>query len=547
MALAQEELRLAKDAQETVLLLEAKENELNVKVRTLEGERNEAQRRITELEQELDNAGAAVDPEIALAAYNLRSAGVGEGFFHRVDPRAEKVSIKVKDSVVLRQADGMPVGEAKIVAGGEQGDLALEFMDGSTASARTTRAGRSYQEDGAYMARFKLPDGREVKILVGSDGAGGHKSGDLASGSFLQGVHARVAEAAHEGRIPSAGELFEHGELALAKQKPESAAQEEPAQNDKLNEPTGTGAVIVMVGNEATIASKGDSNILWARPNAAGEFEVLGITETDATFGNIGQLNARKYNNIVRGIGIELNSETKDPHLYGVQGIRQGDRILIGSDGFWGVTVGPALVEATSSELRQAPRPFGEADQNTFAHIRWGLKASAGQIQRAEAWHDLAHQQMINPTVEQSFFGERRQIGVKDDKDNVFVIDLEQGLAAPNAQSIIPPGYGKLWPVHSLIETQHRAARAPEASPSKRPSPVPPPLPNRPKEVIRQDFSSKYLNTVAELYGTVVEAGHPRISPSGNEAAKQFIELYARYPELEAQINPQLLRAADRV
>ncbi|HKY62117.1 MAG TPA: FHA domain-containing protein [bacterium] len=548
LELAREELRVAKDAQETVRLLEIKENELIIQTRTLEGERNDALRRIEELERELDNAGVGVDPEVALAAYNLRSSGVGEGYFHRVDPRAEKVSLRVKDSVVLRQADGAPAGEAKIVAGGEQGDLTLEFLDGSTASARTTKAGRKYQEDGAYMARFKLPDGREVKVLAGSDGAGGHESGDLASSSFLQGVHARVAEAVHEGRIPSAGELFEHGELALSRQKPEPTAQEEHAEGGKLSDPTGTGAVIVMVGNEATIATKGDSNILWARPNAAGEFEVLGITETDATAGDIGKLNIRKYNNIVRGIGIESNPATKSPRLYGVQGIRQGDRVLIGSDGFWGVTVGPALVEATSSELRQLPRPFGEADQNTFDHIRWGLKASSGQSQRAEAWHDLALQQMRNPGTERSFFGEQRRIDVKDDADNVFVIDLEQGLVTPNAQSIIPQGYGKLWPVHSLAETQRRAAMAKEVVQPKTPSPVPPPLPSQRSKVgIQQDLANKYTNTLAELYGTVAEAGRLRLSPSGNEAAKQFVELYYRYPELEAQISPELLQAADRV
>ncbi|HKX11692.1 MAG TPA: hypothetical protein VJP40_00975, partial [bacterium] len=527
-----EDLRVAKDAQRTVDLLAESERKLTAQVRALTRERNDAQRKVGELEQELAQH-PGVDPEIALAADNLRSAGVSEGYFQRTDPRVDQVAVWVQESAIFRDATGKALGEAKVAVGGAEGRSTIKFTDGSRVSTRTSRGVRKAgNQDGNYIARFTLPDGREVKVLAGADGAGGHQGGDVASSAFIQGVHARIHEAASQGKLPTAVELFEHGERALGKQK-EYLPQptEEQLEKGDYAPPTGAASVVVIVGDEATVASKGDSNVLWARAGHDGEFEVLGVTEADARMGYPPV--QRKYNNLVRGLGYESKPELGKPHHYRIQGIKPGDRLLVASDGFYGALVGPELVEQTSSDLRSVFR-FPEISQEIFVTVDQGLKLSAGKEEAADAWHDLAVTHMRQPAGEKTFFGMKLNIPPRDTKDNVFIIDYEQGSVTPNSRSIIPKGYEDLIKVPSLAESRQRADLVDDATNPKIPSPVPPPLPSSRsnKTAIQNQFSGKYVDALVSVYGTVFEGGSVRLSGPGNEAARQFVELYLRFPEL---------------
>ncbi|HEX5033359.1 MAG TPA: hypothetical protein VFW62_02660, partial [bacterium] len=190
-----------------------------------------------------------------------------------VDPREGPVEYSVKKTDYLRNTEGNPIGEIKMIAGGQEGEHHMTFADGSQASAKTTKGARSYQEDGTYLGKFKLPNGTEVKVIAGADGAGGMGGGDVASSSWLQGINAQAAKATAEGRVPTADELFKAGMMALAEQKKHAGP--------RAKEATGAGGVVVIVGDQAMIATAGDAMVAFSRRKPNGDYETTGYSHID--------------------------------------------------------------------------------------------------------------------------------------------------------------------------------------------------------------------------------------------------------------------------
>ncbi len=357
--------------------------------------------------------------------------------FGNADPRAARAVMPVFETRALVDAYGNPIGEAQICAGNKEGDLGIKFKDGAIATAKTTKGGRPYQEDGVYISRFTLPDGTEVKIIAGSDGAGGMGGGDVASSAFLQGIHARVAQDAAQGKIPLAGELFADGSRALAKQKELGVTKSKDA--------TGTGAVVVIVGDQATIATAGDAMVALSRRQAGGLYETVGYTHID------------NYKSSLLANAINSNI----PGLYVVKGLKPGDRFTIGSDGAWENLLGVAYKDRGSSYMREVnglPRP----DQEVFRALNLFAEATSGRTDAAATFHDLAMGNIKKPGQQINVNGRRIQLPAKEDSDNIFALNYEHqnGPAATNLKA--PTKYRGLEPVPMLADQATRVFVVPQ-------------------------------------------------------------------------------------
>jgi len=365
--------------------------------------------------------GAPMPGPEPLAAARLSSGeltAVARGnLFGDADPLKAAVLIRIKESKTIKGSSGKTVGEASIIAGGESGTSQMTFQDGSYVSAQTSLGGRSYQEDSTYLGRFSLADGTEVKIIAGSDGAGGAGGGDVASSAFLQGVHAQAAKAIGEGRAPTADELFKSGMLALNEQKKHAGPRAKRA--------TGTGAIVVIVGDTAMIATAGDAMVAHSRRLPNGDYQTLGYTHIDNAASNI----------ITNSVSANM------PNLYVVKGLQPGDRFTIASDGGWENLLGVQYKKKGSTLMRgNGPTP----DQETFRALNEFNSATYGTEGAGEVFHDLALGNLRDPGQKISIGGREVQLPEDADSDNIFAISYEQGNGTSKANGEVPAQYRDL-------------------------------------------------------------------------------------------------------
>ncbi len=211
-----------------------------------------------------------------------------ERFVAGIDPLSTPITVSVSEGLEIVGPHGTPIGRASIAAGGAE--EAILFPE-THLYAATEKGGRDSQEDGVYLAHFEV-DGTVVRVIAGADGLGGAEQGELASSAFLQGVHAAVARAAAQGRIPLAGELFDAGAEALGRQIHFLIDQmlQEAQQNRLAPEviqkflegiPDTVGSVVVAAGDQATIATAGDFLGTYHSPRSNGTLEVQGHTPLD--------------------------------------------------------------------------------------------------------------------------------------------------------------------------------------------------------------------------------------------------------------------------
>lgn len=372
---------------------------------------------------QVDRVQARTQPDPVPPAPSL--AAPAHAFFGNADPRAGKVGLPVFESRALMDASGRPVGEAQICAGNKTGELGLRFRDGSIAGGKTTEGGRSYQEDGIYMSRFTLPDGTEVKVIAGADGAGGMGGGDVASSAFLQGVHARVAQATARGEVPLAADLFADGYKAVAKQK--------ELGDERSKNATGTGAIVVIVGDQATIATAGDAMVALSRKQADGSYETLGYSHIDNHASSI----------IANGISSNM------PGLYVVRGLQNGDRFTIGSDGAWENLLGEVYKDRGSSYMRQ-DKGLPTPTQDVFKALNLFAEATGGRTDAAAVFHDLALGNIRKPGQTVQVQGKDIRLPAKRDVDNIFALNYEHQNGPTATKPKVGDRYVELEPVPSF-------------------------------------------------------------------------------------------------
>ncbi len=353
-------------------------------------------------------------------------------FLGGADPRIQPVAIPLKVTVEVPDRSGQRVGEAHVVAGNQEGSFGFRRPDGTILSAKTTRGRRNHQEDGIYTSWFALPDGTEVKVIAGADGAGGEGGGDVASSAWLQGIHAGVAEAAREGRVPLAGELFEQGVTAVQFQR------NRPLISPRAGKATGAGSVIVLVGDQATIATAGDSMVVFASPTENGVCKSVGYTDVDS----VGSHSAM----IMMGI-----DGAGGRHLYHVSGLAPRSRFVFGSDGLLENTIGLGYKDWGSSIVRMfsviGHRSFQPPPTSVqLAVFDQILAATAGLADAGSTFHDVAFANMEKPGQAYTLTGQVIQLPVEADYDNIFVLSVELGSVSAYPLKV-PASYQPLEPI----------------------------------------------------------------------------------------------------
>ncbi|GEM_PF-4083992 len=198
-------------------------------------------------------------------------------YFGGGDPRITRVKINVQDLRPLLDETGNKLGEARLCAGGPDDKMIGDNVD---LYAFTNCGGRENNEDGFYTSVFRLSDGTLVRVLAGADGVGGVEHGEVASSTALQGVHAGIVDALREDSIPLAGDLFDHAFEALYAQiKFFERSLKQKFKRDKRPDTLLT--VIVIAGDQATIATTGDFMVLKATQQADGTYLFVEYSDVD--------------------------------------------------------------------------------------------------------------------------------------------------------------------------------------------------------------------------------------------------------------------------
>lgn len=468
------------------------------------------------------------DTTIHLATLQKIIGARGPALINNKDPRKVKVDPSVNLRLSLTNQEGRIMGRSDIIAGGREGFiLPIRTSDGSRLSAKTTKGvpkrHQGGNEDAVYTSHFLVPvngEMAEVKVLAGADGAGGEKRGDLAT-VFLQGVHAVVAEAAYKGQVPTAKELFVGGRQAVDAQHDFHGIKRAPHSHV-----TGTGAVVVVIGNQAMIATAGDALVTFSRRQADGSYRSEGYSNSDSIpFGN--QItNGIHLRSLVEldedDMGHEgsepIVQEAPPPNLYQIRNLRPGDRFTLGSDGFYNMmdTIFTDGRNFTGSrEWQESNFKRAYLLQDNFRLLNLLLQRTYGKEDAADFLHDSAFGNMRNPGG-QKFTLDGREIffPARQKDDNIFVVSYEHG-APPANDFKISREYG---PMESILEV------------------APPPLLKyqTAEEASVVTLIRRYMESLDLLYG-------PK---AGKVVAGHLANLYHNFPDLEQKFNPELLATA---
>ncbi len=363
-----------------------------------------------------------------------------EAFFGNFDPRIGQINTKIKGEKPIKNAEGIEIGKAQLIAGGEEDVGQLTPADGSLVSFAVNKGGRGKNQDSGYIAVFKIGE-QEVKILVGADGVGSTQ-GDVASGAFTQGVHAKVAESAHQGKIPTAKELFTAGVEAIK------------IQREKYDRPSAdtTGTIAVIVGSEMTVASAGDSMLTVSYRNPQGDYETIGYTNID-NFHDI-MLNNSAVNN--------------RPNLYYSNHLPLGARITIASDGGWGnkmetasnpielaggaFKISKRFVMGGSDEIQRSIGPdYPPLHQGDFAAVNKLLRETEGEPNAASKLMDYVLMNIQEPGQTIPLRNGNVKLPTQAEIDNALVISCEQGDAPAVSMPSVWPDLQNYKPLKKVI------------------------------------------------------------------------------------------------
>jgi hypothetical protein len=363
---------------------------------------------------------------------DLKDALPADACFGGGDPLYQKPSLSLRERKMLRDADGNEIGWAYLVSGGRNGRHADAA---SGLSAATSAGGRDHQEDGFYIAHFRAPGGRDVRVLAGADGLGGHERGELASSAALLGVHAGLLRALREGRLPLAGDLFDQANEALEAQTLfEEFARESPFKSDQM--PDTVIAVSVVVDGEATIATSGDFLVLLCARGPDGWVRALGHTVVDA---------ANDY-----AVSNTLKSGRK--HLFRAR-LPPDSWLVAASDGAMGGLV-PSFKKFTAPQYREETLS-SLPEQGLFYNLLHVLEHTPPHY-AGPALHDVASGSTVipddgeDPDAERPEYPALGTIAPETDNWTVGVLHWKESQKAPALE--IPASYGPLEEVHPTYQ-----------------------------------------------------------------------------------------------
>lgn len=340
-------------------------------------------------------------------------------YFGGGDPRTTRVKINIQDLKLLLDRAGNQLGEARICAGGPD---AKALRDSVNLYAFTNCGGRENNEDGFYTAAFRLSNGTLVRILAGADGVGGTEHGEIASSAALQGVHAGIIDAIRENRVPLAGDLFDHAFEALYTQiKFVEHFLKQKFQRGKRPDTLLT--IIVIAGDQATIATTGDFMVLKATQQKDGTYLFVEYSDVDNQGPDL-------VNSTV-GSGYE--------NLY-VTDMEPGDVLLTGSDGLLGSLIDSYKLQC-SYKLREF---FGKTppDQGLFSNIGQILQHTHPHFLMKGIWN-VIHQNTQIPGREPGSHYPSLSL-LPPESDNWTALAAYQRGIAPHRPLFLPSGYRRL-------------------------------------------------------------------------------------------------------
>lgn len=196
---------------------------------------------------------------------------------------------------------------------------------------------REYNQDNVYA--WVAPD-KPVALLVVADGMGGYKDGDVASRLAVETIEEIIQPALENAYIPAQA-LQDVLEDAIA--EAHTRIYEYGAQNADVGR-TGTTLIVVVVQkDEAVYANIGDSRIYLFRgediEKLTDDHTVVGEMVREGFLEEIAMHTHPQRNMLTRALGYEESTYAD----FAMRTILPGTRILLCSDGLWGMATDPEL------------------------------------------------------------------------------------------------------------------------------------------------------------------------------------------------------------
>lgn len=345
-------------------------------------------------------------------------------YFWSTDPEAIRTFTQIFEARPIHNNQGAIIGQAVICAGGKERLIeAHEFEDGSRISASTTAGDRNYQYNAFYYCFYELSAGVYIKTLAASDGTDQCDGSELAVSAFLQGVHAACVKSARKGLFPDPLLLYRHGRKVMALQKERHHIHTHAG---------GTALIAVILGNKAFIVTCGDTMLAFSRKLQSGRYKTIGYSQVDCN----------EQKNILPATIATF------PTLYKVEDMKPGDRLTIGTDGFW-ETILPEGSKARLSGNLQSQFHQNFPTQKMFRTLNHLNYKSCGHLLSAQYY---VHCALRDPVVVKIIFGIMNALSffpTIETHDNLLVIDYEHGqVADENLGLILPFGHWNLEKIY---------------------------------------------------------------------------------------------------
>lgn len=372
--------------------------------------------------------GQSVDPHRTPTATPLVETMAH--FFGGVDPQREPIRVRVGETL------STPHLRAHLFAGGSTGRLTIPYAGEARLTASHAAGGAPTQNSGVYSAQTRTPSGQGQEIRVMAMATQEAPHGEVLASAFLQGVHARLAEASAAGDPIDARTLYQAGLAA-------TGYQQRHWRTDISDLPAdlASAGVLVVIGNEATLITYGGCMLVQRRPDARGQYASIAYSNPQHT----GQDIAYHFT------------------------LSERDTLTLASPGFWGnmTEVGdlaslappPPRVGAAPTDLPSAssPRAFNEL---SAAFETDTSQNTAHELQRRANWHQSHPGRSV-----QAGAGSVDMPRSRDTQRNIAVFHYQHGRVGSVIASEARQSFPTQQPLHELTQPKAPVAASPPPTP----------------------------------------------------------------------------------